>query len=201
MIFNKHLRQVFPSSVTPCVLCVCTCLYMCCCEAMQADLCCWEPLTQQSESHSGGEKHITSPLPACLTHSAVMLILLVSMATMRCEGGAGKWLQWRFCRQSSSFPCHGNSDRRWIYSDLCTEPIPQPVKPHSEVFHASVLNVHSTQYVGVVETELRTLINARRSQQVRKIDNCEVQASSVVIRWQCLANSHLVECRNWSSTP
>lgn len=123
----------------------------------------WELLTQQSESHSEGEKHITSPLPACLTHSAVMLVLLVSMATARCEGSTGKWLQWRFCRQSSSFPCHGNSDRRWIYSDLCTEPILQPVKPHSEVFHLSVLNVHSTQCVGAVETELRTLIIARKA--------------------------------------
>lgn len=39
----------------------------------------------------------------------------------------------------------------------------QPVKPHSEVFHVSALDVHSTQSVGAVETELRTLINARRA--------------------------------------
>lgn len=43
-------------------------------------------LTQWSKNHRGGEKHIVSPLPACLTHSAVILILLVPMATMRCEG-------------------------------------------------------------------------------------------------------------------
>lgn len=46
-----------------------------------------------------------------------MLIRLVTMATVRCEGSEGKWLQW-----ISSFFCHGNSDKRWIYSYLCTEP-------------------------------------------------------------------------------
>lgn len=118
---QQHLRQA--SSVTPCVLCVCTCLHMCQCYARQADQWCWswEHLTQQSESHSGGEKHIVSSLPACLTHSAVMLILLVSMATARCEGSAGKWPQWRFYRQSPSIPCHGNSDRRWMYKVIGTQ--------------------------------------------------------------------------------
>lgn len=41
MLSNKHLRQVFPSMVTPRALCVCTCLYMCRCSGWQVDERCW----------------------------------------------------------------------------------------------------------------------------------------------------------------
>lgn len=80
-----------------------------------------------------------------------------------CSFGWSPWQRWdvkaprgngcsgAFWRQSSSSPYHGNSDRRWIYSDLCTEPtLPPAKKPHSEVFHVSVFNVHSMQCVGAV---------------------------------------------------
>lgn len=70
------------------------------------------------------------------------------------KAATGKWLQRRLCRQSSLFPRHGNSDRRWIYSDPRTKPTPQPVKPHSEAVHVRVLNVRSTQCVGTVDAEL-----------------------------------------------
>lgn len=107
----------------------------------------------------------TSPLPACLTQGAVMLILLVSMATMRCEGSTRKWLQWRLCRQSSSFACHGNSDRRWIYSDLCTKPHLEPVKSSQWGVSCERLNIHSMQCVGAVEAGL---INASKPSKWEK---------------------------------
>lgn len=48
----------------------------------------------EPEPWQGAENHITPSLPARLTHGAVMLARPVSMATARCEGSTGKWLQW-----------------------------------------------------------------------------------------------------------
>ena len=99
----------------------------------------------------------------------------------RCEGSGGKWLQWSFCRRSSSFPCHGNSDRRWIYSDPCTEPILQPVKKaHSELFHLGVfVSVRGTQRVGAVE-ELGSEHSLMQEKPASEKKNLELWSPSVV---------------------
>lgn len=149
LVFNKHLRQVFPSSVTPCALCV----------FAHASTC---------AAAKPGER-ISDAEVESLWHSRVKAIVGEKSTSRRpfrhvwrtvqsCSFGRSSW-QPGDVKAAQGNGCSGGCVDRALpslamvtvtggeYIVICAQ---SQLCSHSEVFHVSVFNVHRTQCVGAV---------------------------------------------------